>query len=178
MALAMLAATLLFLRQRPPAPARHALRLGHVAYVLVPLLVFLNGLTPYLEVKTGFGWNMYANLRTVDGDSNHFVVRRTLPLTDAQAEPVELLDTDDPALQRYVDTEYSLTWQQLRGYLSHHPSVRVRYRQGSAVVALAHASDDPELVEPLPVWQEKLQLFRPIDQQSPERCVPTFGAAR
>ena len=90
MALAMLAATLLFLRQHPPAPARHALRLGHVAYVLVPLLVFLNGLTPYLEVKTGFGWNMYANLRTVDGDSNHFVVRRTLPLTDAQAEPVEI----------------------------------------------------------------------------------------
>ena len=60
-----------YLRQRPPAPARHALRVGHVVFLLVPLLVVANGLTPYLELKTGFGWNMYANLRTVDGESNH-----------------------------------------------------------------------------------------------------------
>jgi len=177
-ALGLLAATVLFLRQRPPAPAPHALRLGHVAFVLVPLLVLLNGLTPYLELKTGFGWNMYANLRTVDGDSNHFIVRRTLPLTDAQADLVEILDSDDPGLQRYVDEHYSLTWQELRAYLSDHQGARVRYRRGSAVVSLEHASDDPELVRPLPMWQEKLQLFRAVDQESPERCLPSFGPAR
>lgn len=33
--------------------------------LLVPVLVVFNGLTPYLELKTGFGWNMHSNLRTV-----------------------------------------------------------------------------------------------------------------
>jgi hypothetical protein len=45
-------------------------------------------------------------------------------------------------------------------------------------VALHRASDDPELVEPLPEWREKLQLFRAVDLSSPERCVPAFGPAR
>ena len=177
-AVLLLAATLRFLRQRPPEPDRRALRVGHAVFLIVPLLVFVNGLTPYLEVKTGFGWNMYANLRTVDGETNHYVVPRTLPLTDAQAELVEILDTDDPGLRVYIAGDYLLTWQQLRSYLSDHPDTRIRYRRGDATVALEHASDDPELVRPLPLWQEKLQLFRAVDNQDPERCVPTFGPAR
>jgi hypothetical protein len=177
-ALLLLAATLRYLQQRPPEPSRRALRIGHVAYLLVPLLVFVNGLTPYLELKTGFGWNMYANLRTVDGETNHYIVRRTLPLTDAQDELVEVLDTDDPALRVYIARDYLLTWQQLRSYLADHPDTRIRYRRGDATVALEHASDDPDLVRPLPLWQEKLQLFRAVDDQDPERCVPAFGPAR
>ena len=177
-AVVILAATLRFLAQRPPAPTRRALRIGHVAFLLVPIVVVANGLTPYLELKTGFGWNMYANLRTVDGETNHLIVPRTLPLTDAQDELVDLVSTNDPALQTYIDTGYSLTWQQLRGYLSDHPDVRLQYRRANVHVSLARASDDPELVRPLPLWQEKLQLFRAVDEESPERCVPTFGPAR
>ena len=64
---------------------------------------------------------MYANLRTVDGETNHYLVPRTLPLTDAQDELVVILDTDDPALRVYIARDYSLTWQQLRVYLSDHP---------------------------------------------------------
>jgi Vitamin K-dependent gamma-carboxylase len=176
-AVALLVAVLRYLRQRPAVPDLQALRVGHVVFLLVPLVVIANGLSPYLEVKTGFGWNMYANLRTVDGDTNHYVVPRTLPLTDAQEELVEILDSDDPALLAYRDRDLSLPWLQLRAYLSDHPDTRIRYRRGGATVALAHASDDPELVRPLPLWQEKLQLFRAVDEQSPERCRPTFGAA-
>ena len=177
-AVLLIAATLRFLRQRPPEPDRRSLRVGHAVFLLVPLLVFLNGLTPYLEVKTGFGWNGYANLRTVDGETNHYVVPRTLPLTDAQDDLVEILDTDDPALQAYSTNDYLVTWQQLRSYLSDHPDARIRYRRGDATVALQHASDDPELVRPLPLWQEKLQLFGAVDDQDPERCAPTLGPAR
>jgi hypothetical protein len=177
-AVTVLVAILRFLDQRPPEPSPRALRVGHVAFLLVPLLVVGNGLTPYLELKTGFGWNMYANLRTVDGESNHYLVRRTLPLSDVQADVVHVLDSDDPGLARYGEHGYALTWQQLRAYLSDRPDTRITYRRGSATVALARAADDPELVRPLPTWQEKLQLFRAVDQRSPERCVSTFGPAR
>ncbi|MEQ1786700.1 MAG: hypothetical protein ABL966_06590, partial [Acidimicrobiales bacterium] len=177
-ALVSIVATLRFLDQRPPPPERGALRPHHVLFLLVPVLVVANGITPYVELKTGFGWNMYANLRTVDGDSNHLLVRRTLPLTDIQADLVEILDSDDPGLARYGARDYALTWYQLRIYLSQHPDVRITYRRDGEVVALRHASDRPELVEPVPTWREKLQLFRAVDLQEPERCVPTFGPAR
>ncbi|MEX2293201.1 MAG: HTTM domain-containing protein [Acidimicrobiales bacterium] len=176
-AVAVIGTSLAFLRQhRDPSP--HCLRPHHALFVIVPLLVVANGLTPYLELKTGYGWNMYANLRTVDGETNHLIVRRTLPLTDEQVDPVRILDTNSAALARYAATDYGLTWRQLRDYLAEHPRTRITYQRGSQVVALQEARDRPELVEPVPEWREKLQLFRAIDLQDPERCLVAFGPAR
>jgi len=172
------ATTLVYLRQRPRAPQARSLRPHQALFLLVPLLVVGNGLTPYLELKTGYGWNMYSNLRTVDGQSNHLLLRRTVPLTDEQAELVRIIATDDPGLARYQLGNYALTWHQLRAYLADHPDVRITYQRGGATVALRHASDRPELVEPVPAWREKVQLFRAVDLQAPERCAPTFGPAR
>jgi hypothetical protein len=171
-------ATVRYLRQIRPAPDRGMLRPHHALFALIPLVVVLNGLTPYLELKTAYGWNMYANLRTVDGESNHLLVRRTFPVTDEQSDLVEIIRTGDLRLQWYVDREYSLTWRQLRTYLSDHPTASITYRRGGAVVSLRQASDRPELVEPPPLWQQKMLLFRAIDQQPKERCVPPFGPAR
>ena len=61
---------------------------GAVAWVLVTLVV-ANGLTPYLELKTAYGFNMYANLVTVAGESNHFVVRDTLAADRRPGPPAD-----------------------------------------------------------------------------------------
>lgn len=171
-------ATVRYLGQRPAAPLVGALRPTHPLLLLVPLLVVANGITPYVELKTGFGWNMYSNLRTVDGESNHLLVRRTFPVTDIQADLVQIVDSDDPALRGYRDRGYSLTWYQLRLYLADHPDVSLTYERGGSVTEVARAGDVPELVAPVPTWREKAQLFRAVDQRSPERCVPTWGPAR
>lgn len=170
--------TVAFLRQRPVAAPAGYLRPHHILFVVVPILVVFNGLTPYLEIKTGYAWNMYANLQMVDGASNHLIVRRSLPLTDEQKDPVRIIDTNDAELDRYAERDYGLTWRQLRTYLARHPSTRITYERGGEVVALQHASDRPELVKPVPAWREKLQLFRAIDLEEPVRCVPTWGPAR
>lgn len=176
-AAATISAAITYLRQHRTA-AQVRLRPHHALFAVVPLLVVANGLTPYLELKTGYGWNMYANLRTVDGESNHFVVRRTLPLTDEQADVVEIIRSSSPELQSYARTGYGLTWRQLRMYLSRHPEVAITYQRGNKVVGLHRAADDPELVAPVPGWREKVQLFRAVDLEEPERCVPTWGPAR
>lgn len=176
-AVAVIATAVVFLRQEG-APAPAYLRPHHALFLVVPLLVVFNGLTPYLELKTGYGWNMYSNLRTVDGETNHLLVRRTLPLTDEQEDLVRIIDTNSAALARYAATDYALTYRQFRTYLSTHPNVRVTYTRGSETVSLQRASDRPELVEPVPGWREKVQLFRAVDLEEPERCVPTFGPAR
>ena len=170
-------ATVLLLRQQPE-PAAHHLRPHHAVFAVIPLLVVLNGLTPYLELKTGYGWNMYSNLHTADGESNHLLVRRTLPLTDEQADVVEILASSSPELRRYAMTGYGLTWRQLRAFMARHPNDSITYRREGEVVTLDQASDQPALTEAPPAWREKVQLFRAIDLRDPTRCVPTFGAAR
>jgi hypothetical protein len=165
------------LEDRPAATERLAPH--HPVFVLVPLLVVANGLTPYLEVKTGYGWNMYANLRTVDGETNHYLLPATLPLTSEHADLVEILETSDDGLDVYRRTGYGLTFRQLRAYLSDRPETSITFRRGGEVVELERAADLPELVEPVPAWREKVQLFRAVDLRSPpERCVPVWGPAR
>jgi hypothetical protein len=165
------------MEDRPVATER--LLPHHPVFLLVPLLVVANGLTPYLEVKTGYGWNMYANLRTVDGDTNHYLLPGSLPLTDEQGDVVEILETDDTGLDVYRETGYGLTFRQLRTHLSGRPETSITFRRDGEVVALERAADLPELVEPVPAWREKIQLFRAVDLRSPpERCVPVWGPAR
>lgn len=178
MSLVLIAGVARFLRQSVGGAQPVRLRPHRAVFAVVPLLVVLNGLTPYLEVKTGYGWNMYSNLRTVDGETNHLIVPATFPLADEQADVVEIVRTDDRGLARYAATDYGLTWRQLRSYLSAHPEVAITYRRSGELVELERAADDPELVRPVPAWREKLQLFRAVDLEAPERCVPTFGPAR
>jgi hypothetical protein len=177
-AVLIIGATVRYLSQRPSPPAHGALRPHHAVFLIVPLLVVGNGLTPYLELKTGFGWNMYANLRTVDGDSNHFIVRRTFPLSDEQSDLVRIISSDDSALAGYAERGYALTFQQLRIYLAAHPDIRLTYERDGSLVSVRRVGNHPELVAPVSTWREKVQLFRAIDERSPERCVATFGPAR
>lgn len=140
---------------------------GVVAFALVAL-VFVNGLTPYLELKTAYGFNMYANLVTVAGASNHFLVRATLPLSDEHEDLVEVVSTDDPALRAYVDSGWALVRSRVLDHLADHPDAEVTVRPpGSEVTEVLRGS---EAGRPLPVLVEKFLLFRAVDLRDPPRC--------
>ena len=170
-----LAAVGWYLVTQRPQPEDGQLRLMRPRWLaVVPLLVVFNGLTPYLELKTGYGWNMYSNLATVDGESNHFLVTRTLPVLDAQADLVRIVSTDDPGLRLYVEQRFDIPFLQLRAYLSERPATAITYERGGQRHQLARAADEPALVEPVPQWQQKLESFRAVDQTDPNRCQPGF----
>jgi hypothetical protein len=170
-----------FLRAAHPAPIEHPLAFGlagvPVWLAIVPALVILNGLSPYLELRTAYGFNMYANLRTADGESNHLLITRTIPLTDYQSDLVTVLQSSDPNLELYATSKFDIPFLQLRDYLSQHPDVSLQYRRGGVVQDVARASDDPALVESVPSWQSKLFAFRSLDQTEPNRCQPVFYPA-
>jgi hypothetical protein len=68
---------------------------GPAVLALIPVLLAVTvGTSPYLELRNVTTWNMYSNLRTAEGDSNHLIVRRTLPLSDALRDRVALPDMD------------------------------------------------------------------------------------
>lgn len=141
---------------------------------ILPLLVVFNGLAPYLEIRTAYAFNMYSNLETAGGDTNQFLVPRTLPVTDYQTDLVSVITSSDPGLQLYATQQFDIPFLQLRDYLSHHPDVALTYRRDGQIHQVAHASDDPSLVEPVPSWESKFFAFRSLDETTPNRCQPAF----
>lgn len=173
---AVLALVLRFLRNSHAAPSRLHLGLRPTprSLVVIPALVVLNGLSPYLEIKTSYAWNMYSNLQTVDGRSNHLLVVATLPLSDVQQDLVRILASTDPALRVYATERFDIPFLQLRAYLHDHPNVSLVYERHGRRYRAEPAAADPALVEGVPSWQEKLTAFRAVDQSEAVRCQPSF----
>ncbi len=146
-------------------PAPLPMRLRGVASWAVVAVVVANGLTPYLEVKTSTGFNMYANLVTVAGETNHLVVRRTLHLSKVQDDLLEVVASDDPGLSRYAEEGYLLPERNLLDYLASHPDVSVVVRDEEGERTL-DGSDGVAV----PLMVTKLQAFRAVDEQDPPRC--------
>lgn len=154
-------------------PAEAIGRLSHWATAVVVALVFVNGLTPYLEIKTAFSYNMYANLVTAQGWSNHLIVRATLPLRDGYDDPVQIVASNDQRLRAYAREGWLIAWPSFRSFLAENPNVAVIYRRREETIALRQAADDPDLVAPVPWWWRYLPL-RAIDTRDPPRCQPSF----
>ena len=150
----------------------------HALFATIPLLVVVNGVAPYLELKTESAWTSWSNLRTVGGETNHLLVRASANLSGADADVVRIVDTDDPTLAAYRSRAVGLTWRDLRAYLHDHPDASVTYVREGRRVAAAPARSRPELVEPVPTWAAKLLPFKPVDLIEPERCLREPGTDR
>jgi hypothetical protein len=146
-------------------------RLGAVPLVLAAL-VFLNGLTPYLELKTAYGWNMYSNLVTVDGESNHLIVRSTLPLREGHRNLVRVVSSSDPGLEIYTTNGYLLPWPSFRSYLASRPDISVTYERAGIRVEVPTVGESG-LGEPVPWWWRWFPL-RAVHEENPATCQPVF----
>jgi hypothetical protein len=146
---------------------------------VVPVLVVLNGLTPYVELKTSTSWNMYANLRTAGGDSNHLLVRRTFPITSPQDDLVEVVSTSDRVLGTYRDRGFVLPVRTVRAYLEEHGDVDAILDVGGDRVEVTAGEPVPSrLGPPVPGWVEQWFLLRAVDGGEAERCQTGFLPAR
>ena len=141
--------------------------------LVVPALAVVNGVTPYLELKTGASWNMYSNLAVVDGQSNHLLVRSGLPLTDAHDRLVEVIEAEGVDMDFYIGTDWRLPERMLEDHLADHPGAVVDGRLNGRMQRFTSEGSDAR-----PVWQRKLQVFRAVDGAGPVSCQAFFGPAR
>ena len=132
---------------------------------LIVATVVANGISPYLEIKNVGSFNMYANLVTAAGDTNHLVVRRTLHLRDVQGDLLEVVRSNDAALDRYANRGYLVPETNLLDYLARHPEVQVVVRDEDGERTLT-VDDGVQL----PLVVRKLFSFRSVDTQDPPRC--------
>lgn len=175
--LCMLAAVAALFAPRAHATPEPRLRLAP-ALLLPAALAFFNGLTPYLELKTGFGWNMYSNLRTVAGQSNHMLIPATLDLLGAQRDLVTIVKSSDPTLQQLHDKQYGLTYSQFVSYAHRFPESSATYQWRGQTVNAKRLADDPAGQAPYNIFMEKLWSYRIVDLQPKQRCQPSFTPAQ
>ncbi|MBT8250167.1 MAG: hypothetical protein KJN81_07875, partial [Acidimicrobiia bacterium] len=162
-------------QSRSDTPMPRPLGRVHPALAVVVLLTALNGLTPYLEIKTGFGFNMYSNLLTARGESNHLLVPATLHLSDTQDVMVRVIDTDDAALAYYIEEDLLIPIPSLRNYLAANSNVEAILQVGSERV-FVEPGTVPTILGEQPGWFEsKFLLFRALDETEPKRCLRYWG---
>ncbi|MEM9608560.1 MAG: hypothetical protein AAGA99_14145 [Actinomycetota bacterium] len=154
-------------------PRRVDLRPVGLGWLVVGLVV-LNGLSPYLELKTATGFNMYANLVTGPEESNHLIVRSTLGLRGDHDDLAIVLDGDPRGLGSYVDSGFALPMTNLRDHLAARDEDVVFELDGEVV----RSADDPTLARAQPWWQEKLFLLRAVPLGEVPACQPVWFPAR
>jgi hypothetical protein len=158
-----------YLRRFRPEPTPGALLVAPRWLMMIPLLALANGLAPYFELKTYGSFNMYSNLITVDGHSNHFLISRTWPLSNVQRHLVTVIETDDPSLSKYASRRLRIPLQQLRVYAASNPDTRLRYELAGVIRDAPRIGSDPVLSQRVPGWRHKLQAFEAV-QTEPLPC--------
>jgi hypothetical protein len=144
---------------------------------VVPALLVVNGLLPYFELRTAYAYTMYSNLRMVDGNSNHFIVRSSLPLSGRQADLVRVVASSDPGLSLYATDNYLLPWDSFRAYLAKHPNDAIIFERGGNRYRVDRAADYPELITSPSLFVRKLLALRAVDGNERARCQDVFLSA-
>jgi hypothetical protein len=150
---------------------------GSIWLAIIPVLLVLNGLLPYFELRTAYVYTMYSNLRIIAGKSNHFIVRSSLPLSSRQADLVKVAASSDPDLSVYSSKNYLLPWDSFRAYLAKHPKEAVIYERGGKRYLVDRASDYSELITSPPLLTQKLLALRAVDGTDKARCQDVFLSA-
>ncbi len=142
------------------------------AVAVVVVIAFLNGLTPYLELKTAFSFNMYSNLLTAQGETNHLLIPRTFPLRNGYEGPVEIIESSDEGLELYRERGYLIAYPQFQQYLVGR-SVAVTYARDGVVSIVSNSAEVEGLATTGPWWWRWMPL-RSLDERSPPRCQDVF----
>ncbi|HEV7500726.1 MAG TPA: hypothetical protein VGQ33_12015, partial [Vicinamibacteria bacterium] len=151
--------------QRPAAAAPAAPAPARVPRLLwvMPGVVALNGLCPYLGLKTEDSFAMFSNLHTEGGVTNHYLIPAAWQIAPFERDLVTVKSSSDPSLESLVG--WRTPYLRLRGSVSGLAGagahdLRLTYERGGRTVRLARAEEDPDLSRPLPWAVHKFMPFR------------------
>lgn len=159
-------------RESTSLPNRYSLTIPHWSFILIPLIVLLNGASPYLGLKTENSFAMFSNLRTEGGISNHFIVPASVQLFDFQKDMVEIISSSDQDLQALADENRLMAYFEFKDYVASNKPSSVAYihkgEQHHFVLSEANQSD--ALLTHNPYILRRLLGFREINKFDPQPC--------
>jgi hypothetical protein len=149
--------------RRPRRYVFGALRPRHPLLALGPGLVLLNGIQPYLGLKTGGSFTMYSNLQTEGTGWNHMLLPRALKRFALQDDLVRVVDSSDQRLRETARDGSSWVYFQFHRYVSRRPEIAVSFERGGRRRTVPRVGSDPALARPPNPVIAKLLHFRDVD---------------
>lgn len=140
---------------------------------VVLILFLINNASPYLGLKTEYSMNMWSNLSTGNGTTNHLFMPvkpfRVWPYLD---DIIDIKETNDFGLkQKYVDGEYLISYIMLKRYLkSRQDTVFLRYVRGGKEYVSQDATRDPIFSEPESYLFSKLIYVKDVRKDNKDFC--------
>ena len=151
------------------------LRISTKAFWLVPAVIFLNGVSPYLGLKTESSFSMFSNLRTEGGRTNHLFIPNTVRLTNFQDDLVEVLETDAEEFKFLIERNQLITYFEFRRKAS---SIKRDFRallrrngRTDTLVVKGGVPSLPEYTSPHSWFLDKVFYFRYVDKEGPCTCM-------
>lgn len=140
--------------------------------LLFPCIVFINGVCPYLGLKTESSFAMFSNLRTEGGVSNHFLVPAGGQIFDFQKDLVEIRSSSSPALQLLAERKQLLPYFQFKEEIriSKPRNVQYIWRNKYYNFSRENLSGNEEILKDNPFLLRKLLRFRPVKKHEPQVC--------
>ena len=134
---------------------------------LVPALIVLSIVAPYLGLGTRQSFSMYSNLRTEGSVSNHFLVSESAQIFPFQRDTVFVVSAEHPRLREFAG--FQVPELGLRSVVD---SVRrLGEDPGLQFEREGRVYDDSQL-QPTSWFVRKFLAFRPIDLDGPPPCGP------
>lgn len=162
----MVAMTYVALRHLPYAGVT-VRRVGYWIYI-IPALFFISCLSPYVGLKTESSINMFSNLHTEGGTTNHLLFSKPPYLFDYQREIVRVVDSSSPSLRKTAAAGRHNVLFSIEEFLRRHPDQWVSYVHNGKLVERATAASlglrTPSLLE------RKLLIFKQVDPVRPKVC--------
>lgn len=147
-------------------PEPLTLRTRAPVLLVLPVLAFISGFSPYLGLKTEQSLAMFSNLGTEDGKSNHIIVGPGMQIAGYQKDLVTIHRTNDRVLRRRSRRHitYFTLKTRVSAVVAKDPQRRIKldYTRNGERFQLEHAEKDPELSKPWSLLERKLLRFRPI----------------
>lgn len=148
-------------RRLQPAHGR-VFRMSRLPYIVFPLLVLANGMSPYVGLKTMYSFSMFSNLQTEGDQWNHILIPESVRVFDCQDDLVRIIESSDPVLARSARDGERWVHLQFLDYVSERPDIAVTYEHKGRIERVARVGNHPQLSQRPNVLVRKMSSFRPV----------------
>lgn len=150
--------------------ARELLSVGTRGLLIIPALLVINGLLPYVGLKTETSFAMYSNLHTEGGRTNHWLMSPGLQMWNYQRDLVRIHRTSVSRIQRLANRGYLWTYYEFKWMMQEHPDASVTYEHNGVIRRVRRVADDPQFVPGNPLMRKFLR-FRPVAGNDRTLCI-------
>jgi hypothetical protein len=132
------------------------------------IALLLSCLSPYVGLKTESAINMFSNLHTEGGVSNHLLLPKPPYLFDYQKDVVRIVDSSHPWMRSYASGDTQVVEFVVKTFLRDNPTHWVTYLHGNNLLEKKTIADFPTFKPNL--LERKLLIFKDVDWRRPKVC--------